>query len=410
MIAINMPKHVKYIINTLEKNGYEAYAVGGCVRDAIIGKEPNDWDITTNATPMQVKKLFKHTIDTGIQHGTVTIMIHKVGYEVTTYRIDGKYADGRHPDKVEFTVSLKEDLKRRDFTINAMAYNDTKGIIDLFGGIEDLKEGIVKCVGNPYNRFDEDALRILRAFRFAAVLNFEVEEKTKKAAGDLAENLNKISKERIRTELDKLIMSDTPEKLMEARKCGLLKYILSEVEDDINIELVKAMPKNNYMKWAALLYHREEEEVSKILKKLKFDNKTVNICKRIVGYSKDFRNIYKENVRVAAHEVGVDIFDKFLEFSKVCINLQDWKGGEYPDNSDYINNIEHLYKKVIDDGDCLSLKELAVKGGDLMEIGVPKGAKLGEILNILLYKVLDNPKYNNREKLLEIAGNIINNE
>ena len=323
MIAINMPKHVKYIINTLEKNGYEAYAVGGCVRDAIIGKEPNDWDITTNATPMQVKKLFKHTIDTGIQHGTVTIMIHKVGYEVTTYRIDGKYADGRHPDKVEFTVSLKEDLKRRDFTINAMAYNDTKGIIDLFGGIEDLKEGIVKCVGNPYNRFDEDALRILRAFRFAAVLNFEVEEKTKKAAGDLAENLNKISKERIRTELDKLIMSDTPEKLMEARKCGLLKYILSEVEDDINIELVKAMPKNNYMKWAALLYHREEEEVSKILKKLKFDNKTVNICKRIVGYSKDFRNIYKENVRVAAHEVGVDIFDKFLEFSKVCINLQE---------------------------------------------------------------------------------------
>ena len=410
MIAINMPKDVKYIINTLEKNGYEAYAVGGCVRDAIIGKEPNDWDITTNATPMQVKKLFKHTIDTGIQHGTVTIMIHKVGYEVTTYRIDGKYADGRHPDKVEFTVSLKEDLKRRDFTINAMAYNDTKGIIDLFGGIEDLKEGIVKCVGNPYNRFDEDALRILRAFRFAAVLNFEVEEKTKKAAGDLAENLNKISKERIRTELDKLIMSDTPEKLMEARKCGLLKYILSEVEGDINIELVKAMPKNNYMKWAALLYHREEEEVSKILKKLKFDNKTVNICKRIVGYSKDFRNIYKENVRVAAHEVGVDIFDKFLEFSKVCINLQDWKGGEYPDNSDYINNIEHLYKKVIDDGDCLSLKELAVKGGDLMEIGVPKGAKLGEILNILLYKVLDNPKYNNREKLLEIAGNIINNE
>jgi tRNA nucleotidyltransferase (CCA-adding enzyme) len=405
-----MPEDVKYIINTLEKNGYEAYAVGGCVRDAIIGKEPNDWDITTNATPMQVKKLFKHTIDTGIQHGTVTIMIHKVGYEVTTYRIDGKYADGRHPDKVEFTVSLKEDLKRRDFTINAMAYNDTKGIIDLFGGIEDLKEGIVKCVGNPYNRFDEDALRILRAFRFAAVLNFEVEEKTKKAAGDLAENLNKISKERIRTELDKLIMSDTPEKLMEARKCGLLKYILSEVEDDINIELVKAMPKNNYMKWAALLYHREEEEVSKILKKLKFDNKTVNICKRIVGYSKDFRNIYKENVRVAAHEVGVDIFDKFLEFSKVCINLQDWKGGEYPDNSDYINNIEHLYKKVIDDGDCLSLKELAVKGGDLMEIGVPKGAKLGEILNILLYKVLDNPKYNNREKLLEIAGNIINNE
>ncbi len=405
-----MPKDVKYIINTLEKNGYEAYAVGGCVRDAIIGKEPNDWDITTNATPMQVKKLFKHTIDTGIQHGTVTIMIHKVGYEVTTYRIDGKYADGRHPDKVEFTVSLKEDLKRRDFTINAMAYNDTKGIIDLFGGIEDLKEGIVKCVGNPYNRFDEDALRILRAFRFAAVLNFEVEEKAKKAAGDLAENLNKISKERIRTELDKLIMSDTPEKLMEARKCGLLKYILSEVEDDINIELVKAMPKNNYMKWAALLYHREEEEVSKILKKLKFDNKTVNICKRIVGYSKDFRNIYKENVRVAAHEVGVDIFDKFLEFSKVCINLQDWKGGEYPDNSDYINNIEHLYKKVIDDGDCLSLKELAVKGGDLMEIGVPKGAKLGEILNILLYKVLDNPKYNNREKLLEIAGNIINNE
>ena len=171
-MEIQIPDKVDYILNELHANGYEAYAVGGCVRDALLGREPEDWDITTSAKPQQVKELFKRTIDTGIQHGTVTIMLDKDGFEVTTYRIDGSYEDGRHPTEVEFTSDLLEDLRRRDFTINAMAYNKEEGVVDAFDGMGDLKRHIIKCVGNPRERFDEDALRILRAVRFGAQLDF----------------------------------------------------------------------------------------------------------------------------------------------------------------------------------------------------------------------------------------------
>ena len=178
---ISIPKHASDIIKTLSAHGYEAYVVGGCVRDSILGKEPADWDITTSALPEQVKALFPRTIDTGLKHGTVTIMMDKVGYEVTTYRIDGTYEDHRHPNEVTFTSDLKEDLMRRDFTINAMAYNEEQGLVDLFGGIQDLTDRIIRCVGNPAERFDEDALRMLRAVRFAGQLNFKIEENTKAA-------------------------------------------------------------------------------------------------------------------------------------------------------------------------------------------------------------------------------------
>ena len=182
---IDLPKKVSKIINILQEHGYEAYAVGGCVRDTILGRTPEDWDITTSATPMQVKELFSYTIDTGIEHGTVTVMIEREGFEVTTYRVDGEYEDNRHPKEVSFTRNLQEDLKRRDFTINAMAYNQTDGLVDIFGGIEDLQLGIIRCVGNAKERFGEDALRILRAIRFAAQLGFRVEDKTAEAAGEL---------------------------------------------------------------------------------------------------------------------------------------------------------------------------------------------------------------------------------
>lgn len=175
-MEMKIPKQVAFIIGRLEQHGYEAYAVGGCVRDALLGREPHDWDITTSAKPEQVKALFKRTIDTGIQHGTVTIMEDHIGFEVTTYRIDGEYEDGRHPKEVQFTPDLKEDLRRRDFTINAMAYSPAKGLVDIFGGQEDLKEGIIRCVGSAEERFQEDALRIMRAVRFAAQLGFTIEE------------------------------------------------------------------------------------------------------------------------------------------------------------------------------------------------------------------------------------------
>ncbi|MBO7631761.1 MAG: CCA tRNA nucleotidyltransferase, partial [Lachnospiraceae bacterium] len=199
--SILLPENVKRIIRTLETAGFEAYAVGGCVRDALFDRVPQDWDITTSALPEEVKGLFPRTVDTGIEHGTVTIMLGQEGYEVTTYRIDGKYEDCRHPDSVTFTRSLKEDLLRRDFTINAMAYNESTGLVDLFGGIEDLQAGIIRAVGNPTERFSEDALRILRAVRFAAQLGFTIEPETKQAMKTLSGNLKVVSAERIREEL-----------------------------------------------------------------------------------------------------------------------------------------------------------------------------------------------------------------
>ena len=192
-MKIQLPKNVKVIIDTLQSQGYEAYAVGGCVRDSILGRTPDDWDITTSATPMETKALFKKTFDTGIEHGTITVLLEGEAFEVTTYRVDGKYEDSRHPSEVTFTRSLKEDLLRRDFTINAMAYNDTEGLVDIFGGIEDLQNQTIRCVGNAKARFSEDALRILRAVRFAAQLGFVIEEETKKGIVELAPNLANIS-------------------------------------------------------------------------------------------------------------------------------------------------------------------------------------------------------------------------
>ncbi|MDO5418012.1 MAG: polynucleotide adenylyltransferase, partial [Lachnospiraceae bacterium] len=224
-MRIEIPEAVEEIIGRLNRCGYEAFAVGGCVRDTLLGREPGDWDITTSASPYQVKEIFRRTIDTGIQHGTVTIMKNHVGYEVTTYRIDGEYEDGRHPKSVQFTSSLKEDLRRRDFTINAMAYSHETGIVDEFGGMEDLAAKTIRCVGNPMDRFTEDALRILRAIRFSAQLDFAIEQKTRDAIAVIAPNIAKVSKERIQVELTKLLLSDHPEKMAEVYEMGISPYV-----------------------------------------------------------------------------------------------------------------------------------------------------------------------------------------
>ena len=222
---MNMPKDVEFIIEEIEKNGFEAFIVGGCVRDALLHKEPEDWDITTSAKPEEIKKIFKKTIDTGIEHGTVSILLGRNTYEVTTYRLDGKYSDGRHPDKVEFSPLLEEDLKRRDFTINAMAYSKKVGLVDLFEGEKDLKKGIIRCVGVAKERFGEDALRMLRAIRFSAVLGFEIEKNTEKAIVEIAPNLLKVSKERVLVEFNKSLLSSNVEKVNLIFEYGLYKYI-----------------------------------------------------------------------------------------------------------------------------------------------------------------------------------------
>lgn len=398
-MTINMPKNVRLIIKVLEDNGYEAYAVGGCVRDAVLGREPNDWDITTSAMPETVKQLFRKTIDTGIAHGTVTVMIGGSGYEVTTYRIDGEYEDGRHPKNVEFTGNLVEDLKRRDFTINAMAYNDRNGIVDIFDGIGDLQRGVIKCVGNPTDRFHEDALRILRAVRFAAALDFQIEEKTKAAIEELAGNLRKISKERIQVELEKLFMSHHPDKLMIAYETGITKIVFDEADRlaakgmlEHILSMLSRLPQNHYLRWTGILAMSDKEHVKEILKGLKFDNKTIDIVSRIVEAAGRELPCSRGEVRKDIYEVGEDIYLLYLEFLKVFKE----------EKQEVIEDIEREYRSILEQGECISLRTLAVNGRDLMELGAARGAEVGEGLKMLLYKVLDNQDLNKREILLNI--------
>ena len=234
-MKLTIPSNAEKILHILEENGYEAYVVGGCVRDSILGRTPDDWDITTSASPEQVKELFHRTVDTGLQHGTVTVLMDKEGYEVTTYRVDGDYEDGRHPKQVMFTSSLEEDLKRRDFTINAMAYHPVRGLVDLFHGMEDMQAKIIRCVGNPMERFHEDALRILRAVRFSAQLGFTIEKETKNGIRVLAPNLKCVSAERIQTELVKLLVSPHPDYLRVAYETGITKEFLPEFDRCMDI-------------------------------------------------------------------------------------------------------------------------------------------------------------------------------
>lgn len=408
-VNINIPQNVKLIINTLEDAGYEAFAVGGCVRDALMGRVPNDWDITTSATPMQVKELFRRTIDTGIKHGTVTIMLGKEGYEVTTYRIDGDYMDGRHPDKVIFTNNLIEDLKRRDFTINAMAYNERVGIVDAFDGINDLENKIIRCVGEATERFTEDALRILRALRFSAQLDFNINEATAVAVKELGKNLSLISKERIQTELDKLITSNCPDRIKLVHLYGLNKFIFEGAtsinEDRLSLyenisSIMESLPNNHYLRWAALMHY--EAEPSVVLRKLKFDNVTINTCSKLVSAAHTPLPDNKPALRRMIVKYGKDIFDNYLFtyiHSLCATGLYDHG------SSDHVTLVEKLYKEIISDNDCISTKDMAIGGTVLLKEGIESGKKMGDVINYLFERVLDEPSLNEYDTLLSIAKN-----
>lgn len=408
-VNINIPQNVKLIIDTLEDAGYEAFAVGGCVRDALMGRVPNDWDITTSATPMQVKELFRRTIDTGIKHGTVTIMLGKEGYEVTTYRIDGDYMDGRHPDKVIFTNNLIEDLKRRDFTINAMAYNERVGIVDAFDGINDLENKIIRCVGEATERFTEDALRILRALRFSAQLDFNINEATAVAVKELGKNLGLISKERIQTELDKLITSNCPDRIKLVHLYGLNKFIFegaSSINEDClslyeNISsIMESLPNNHYLRWAALMHY--EAEPSVVLRKLKFDNVTINTCSKLVSAAHTPLPDNKPALRRMIVKYGKDIFDNYLftYIHSLCATGLYEHG-----SSDHVTLVEKLYKEIISDNDCISTKDMAIGGTVLLKEGIESGKKMGDVINYLFERVLDEPSLNEYDTLLSIAKN-----
>lgn len=397
LLKINLPKEVKHIIDILTQNGYEAYAVGGCVRDSILGRVPGDWDITTSALPQQVKALFRRTIDTGIQHGTVTIMLGKNGYEVTTYRIDGKYEDSRHPESVEFTPNLEEDLKRRDFTINAMAYNDENGVVDIFGGIDDIRNRIIRCVGNAHDRFTEDALRILRAVRFSAQLGFEIDKATKDAARELAPTLVKISRERIHTELNKLLLSDNPDYFSVVYELGVMKVIISELEgvNSGDIDRLKVLIKRTKPclpeRYAALLSVIGKDKTRAVLKGLKLDNATISMAVKLVEYLGITPALTEPQMRHYINEVGKEDALRVIDF-----NLSFADESMHEEYTD----MRKLCAHVLERGDCTSLKELDVTGKDLVDAGFEAGKQLGELLNSLLTEVLDNPSLNDRNYLL----------
>ena len=414
-MKIELPRKVVLIIKNLQRHGYDAYAVGGCVRDSILNRKPEDWDITTSAKPEQVKRIFRRTVDTGIEHGTVTVLIGKDGFEVTTYRVDGLYEDGRHPKEVTFTSRLEEDLKRRDFTINAMAYNDDERLVDAFGGMRDLNYHLIRCVGDPKERFSEDALRILRAVRFSAQLAFPIEPETAEAIKSLAPNLEKISAERIQAELVKLLVSDHPERIQDACELGITKVVLPEWDDmvgvkqntphhkyDVAAHTVHALQnvKNDKVLRLTMLFHDmgkpvmkttdengrdhfkghaiASEQIAKtVMKRLKFDNDTIRKVTKLVAYHDYRMEPTGANVRRAMHEIGVELFPYYL-----AVRLADTKAQSSYERRGKLENIiqiRELYRNALRNKECVTLKDLAVTGTDLINLGIAPGKELGTL-------------------------------
>lgn len=436
-MKIELPRKVVLIIKNLQRHGYDAYAVGGCVRDSILNRKPEDWDITTSAKPEQVKRIFRRTVDTGIEHGTVTVQIGKDGFEVTTYRVDGLYEDGRHPKEVTFTSRLEEDLKRRDFTINAMAYNDDERLVDAFGGMRDLNYHLIRCVGDPKERFSEDALRILRAVRFSAQLAFPIEPETAEAIKSLAPNLEKISAERIQAELVKLLVSDHPERIQDACELGITKVVLPEWDDmvgvkqntphhkyDVAAHTVHALQnvKNDKVLRLTMLFHDmgkpvmkttdengrdhfkghaiASEQIAKtVMKRLKFDNDTIRKVTKLVAYHDYRMEPTGANVRRAMHEIGVELFPYYL-----AVRLADTKAQSSYERRGKLENIiqiRELYRNALRNKECVTLKDLAVTGTDLINLGIAPGKKLGTLLNELLDMVIEDPAWNQKGKLCD---------
>lgn len=436
-MKIELPRKVVLIIKNLQRHGYDAYAVGGCVRDSILNRKPEDWDITTSAKPEQVKRIFRRTVDTGIEHGTVTVLIGKDGFEVTTYRVDGLYEDGRHPKEVTFTSRLEEDLKRRDFTINAMAYNDDERLVDAFGGMRDLNYHLIRCVGDPKERFSEDALRILRAVRFSAQLAFPIEPETAEAIKSLAPNLEKISAERIQVELVKLLVSDHPERIQDACELGITKVVLPEWDDmvgvkqntphhkyDVAAHTVHALQnvKNDKVLRLTMLFHDmgkpvmkttdengrdhfkghviASEQIAKtVMKRLKFDNDTIRKVTKLVAYHDYRMEPTGANVRRAMHEIGVELFPYYL-----AVRLADTKAQSSYERRGKLENIiqiRELYRNALRNKECVTLKDLAVTGTDLINLGIAPGKELGTLLNELLDMVIEDPAWNQKGKLCD---------
>lgn len=437
-VTIELPPQVIYIIEQLQQKGFEAFAVGGCVRDSIIGRSPQDWDITTNAKPENVKAVFNKTFDTGLVHGTVTILVDNTAYEVTTYRTEGKYLNNRKPEKVDFVNSINEDLNRRDFTINAMAYNPTQGLVDPFNGLLSIEHKMIRAVGNSEDRFEEDALRMLRAIRFSAQLGYEIEPLTLQAIENHSFLIKNISAERIREELNKTLMAD-PLAFELLHAAGLLKHIMPELDCCFDIEQHNPYHMYNValhslhsasnithdlsLRWTMLLHDIGKavtmsvdseginhfyghgsvsvEKAENIMRRLRFDNSSTNKIKHLILHHDRQLGESEKSIRKAIAEIGADLFEAWLQVKKADISAQSSE--KAAERLSMLERVYVIYEKIKADKQCLTIKELAVNGNDLIEIGFKQDKALGNILKILFAKVLEKPELNNRAILLELA-------
>lgn len=461
---MQIPERVKYILEQLKENGFEGYAVGGCVRDSILGRAPGDWDITTSAKPEEIKRIFRRTVDTGIEHGTVTVMIGGEGFEVTTYRLDGKYEDHRHPKQVEFTPDLREDLKRRDFTINAMAYSPETGVVDLFDGMGDIERKCIRCVGNPMERFSEDALRMLRGIRFAGQLDFEIEKETEAAITKLAETIQNVSMERIRVEINKLLLSNNPEKMLLAEQTGLSRYFLPEFLTmldtaqnnpnhcyDVGMHSLSAVRHvqevyrqcrkegqnelspygreysdkkvETILVFSALLHDvgkpvckttdkegvdhfyghdaRGSQMAHDIMRRLRFDNDTIHMVTEIVRYHERRYNGSRRALRRLISQAGINVMPYLFLIQEADVLAQ----------SDYnreqklarIAEAREMFLDIRKAHEAVCIKDLAVNGKDLISLGVKPGPEIGRVLRELLDVVIEEPDKNNSKLLLTEA-------
>lgn len=437
-----LPENVKYIISKLQSCGFFAFVSGGAVRDLIMGRIPHDYDISTNALPGDVKRLFKKTIDTGIKHGTVTVIINKTGYEVTTFRRDGEYTDGRHPSSVQFVNSVREDCMRRDFTINAMSYNDRDGLLDFFCGRRDIKRRIIRCVGDAEKRFKEDALRMLRAVRFSAAFGFDIEPATTAAVRKCSVLIKRVSSERIIEELNKILISDNPDHFRLMHELGLLKYILPQLDRcfgepqnnkfhiyDVGehiMHTVKSTPPDIITRWAALLHdtgkpctsskdengiihfyghHRESKRIADdVLHRLRMDNESIREILILIENHDVRIEPSPPSVKRMMAKTGPVLFEKLIDL-QLADNAA--KNPEFfEEKKKRITAAKDIFDAVISSHEPYRTSDLVINGKDLIKIGFRPGRAIGDALKILTDEVIIDPSFNNRARLLKRAADI----
>ena len=385
MIKVKIPTYISDILSRLEDNGFKAFVVGGCVRDYLLGKIPDDWDVCTSAKPQEMPDIFADytIIPTGIKHGTVTILSQNNPVEVTTFRSDGRYTDNRHPEDVEFLLDIDGDLARRDFTINAMAYSPKHGLIDLFDGKNDLKNKTLRCVGNPIQRFNEDALRIMRGLRFSAVYNLNIEDETSSAIHQLSKNLDNIARERIWAEVSKLLLADRPFSIISVYSDVIRQAINTNV-DFLNID---KLPKHIPLRLAVLLNNLSRQELSSLLSNLKTDNRTRLTALLI----KDMENIAipktLAETRRLINKIGRENVPLFIDVKKY-------------ENHD-LTKFKYFIDEINEKNLCCSLSELDISGKDLIDNNITDGTEIGRTLNLLLERVIDGKLENNKKILLK---------